>query len=527
MAMQFGDAGISRRSFLGTAGLAAGALFLAGCGTQPAASQEAASAASSGSTEDAAVSSGLALFQDRSSAGTTDDVASFYGHVRSVTALARTYPAGEKVIGAAIEYDAPLDAASLDAGGGGIQQQAIQQGLGTYYVLGRTISALYVSDAPELSEEGGSSSGTYAIIELDPRDAGAQTLLFQMSRGQVGSNGPVELGTDTLRICQVKDISSSSGAVFAGDATMTRYMVSSSTSNAQTAGYVAGTFDDEATGCHAAFELLQPAGYDSSKSYPLVLFLPDAGVTTSDPEVNLRQGPGAVAWNDEEAYVLTVAGTTVDVETCLDLVDSLADEGYTIDRDRIYGTGESAGCMALISYAAEHADDDRFAAYLFVAGQGDMAQIKQTPFIAFASEDDESSYGGLSDPEKGIPAIDVPYVEAQLDCTYDFDGEGHTSGRWVDYAATGESNPSGNQEGARAADSDRTLDELMADLSAEAASTLGKADAEGAHIVFFHIAEGTLDGTDSSIQGGNTHNFTWQYAYSIPEIRSWILSQQR
>ena len=54
-----------------------------------------------------------------------------------------------------------------------------------------------------------------------------------------------------------------------------------------------------------------------------------------------------------------------------------------------------------------------------------------------------------------------------------------------------------------------------------------KADAEGAHIVFFHIAEGTLDGTDSSIQGGNTHNFTWQYAYSIPEIRSWILSQQR
>ena len=232
MAMQFGDAGISRRSFLGTAGLAAGALFLAGCGTQPAASQEAASAASSGSTEDAQAASGLALSRDRSSAGTTDDVASFYGHVRSVTALARTYPAGEKVIGAAIEYDAPLDAASLDAGGGGIQQQAIQQGLGTYYVLGRTISALYVNDAPELSQEGGSSSGAYAIIELDPRDAGAQTLLFQMSRGQVGSNGPVELGTDTLRICQVKDISSSSGAVFAGDATMTRYMVSSSTSNA-------------------------------------------------------------------------------------------------------------------------------------------------------------------------------------------------------------------------------------------------------------------------------------------------------
>lgn len=128
MAMQFGDAGISRRSFLGTAGLAAGALFLAGCGTQPAASQEAASAASSGSTEDAQAASGLALSRDRSSAGTTDDVASFYGHVRSVTALARTYPAGEKVIGAAIEYDAPLDAASLDAGGAASSSRPYSRG---------------------------------------------------------------------------------------------------------------------------------------------------------------------------------------------------------------------------------------------------------------------------------------------------------------------------------------------------------------------------------------------------------------
>lgn len=343
----------------------------------------------------------------------------------------------------------------------------------------------------------------------------------------MGSNGPVDLGTSTLRICQVKDISSTAGATFAGDRTTTRFMVSSAVSNAQTAGYVAGTFDDETTGCHAAFELLEPEGYDSSKSYPLVLFLPDAGVTTSDPEVNLRQGPGAVAWNDDGAFVLTVAGTTADVETCLNLIDRLADQGYSIDMDRIYGTGESAGCMALIAYAAEHADDDRFAAYFFVAGQGDMSAIRQTPFVAFASEDDESSYGGLSDTEKGIPAIGVPYVETQLDCTYSFDGKGHTSGRWVDYAATGASNPSGNQEGARAADSTRTLDELMADLSAEAEAALGKADAEGAHVVFFHIAEGTLDGTDSSIQGGNTHNFTWQYAYCIPEIRSWILAQQR
>lgn len=64
----------------------------------------------------------------------------------------------------------------------------------------------------------------------------------------------------------------------------------------------------------------------------------------------------------------------------------------------------------------------------------------------------------------------------------------------------------------------------MEDLSSECSAACQKADAEGAHIVYFHIAKGTLDGTDNSIMGSNTHNFTWQYAYNIPELREWIIS---
>lgn len=460
--------------------------------------------------------------------GTTDEgVLSFYEHVISVTAIAKTYPAGEKVIGVALEYDDEIDESSIDVGNGGVGQQASELGLGTYTVLGRTISNVYPNDRAALSDDDGTSSGTYVIIELDPTDAGAQTLLFQMSRGLVGSNGPVSLDSAQVKVCQLEDIATTSGSTISGDATSTRYLVASTTSNEDADGFVFGGYDDETTGEYASFALREPTDYDASSSYPLVLFLPDAGVTSSDPSINLRQGPGAVAWNDDGCFVLTVAGTCSDVETCLDLIDALRDAGYAIDDSRLYGTGESAGCMALIAYASEHPDDNRFAALMLVAGQGDMTPIANTPLFIMVSEDDSSSYGGMTSEENGLPTIGEPYEDVQLDCTYDYDGEGHTSGLWYDYDAAGEDNPSGNQEGAKEADSTRTLEELMKDLEQTISEAVTRADDAGEHIIFCHIKEGTLDGTDSSISGGNSHNFTWQYAYNIEAARAWVLAQQQ
>lgn len=512
----------TRRGFLAGTGFAAlSAAFLAGCSSQNSGAGST-SGSSADSTQAATASDSGAL-----TLGSDDNTTSFYSHVASVTALAHTYPAGEKVVGMAIEYDGDVNASSLDAGNGGIGQQADEKGLGTYFVLGRTITDVYVADSAAIGKDESKGSGRFVIVELDSTDAGSQTLLFQMTRGSVGSNGPVGLDSGTVRVCQIKDVTSASGTTFAGDTTRSRYLVASSVSNEVADAFQVGSYDDSTTGYHADFELLLPNDYDASQSYPLVLFLPDAGVTTSDPKVNLRQGLGAVAWADGSTFVLTVAGTCADIDTCLDLIDSLSNQGYSIDQNRLYGTGESAGCMALISYAAEHPDDDRFAALMLVAGQGNMTPIASTPLVVFVSEDDESSYGGMSSTENGISTIGVPYVETQLDCTYDFDGQGHTSGRWVDYAATGGFNPSGNQEGAKEASSTRTLNGLMSDLSSECSAAISEAGSEGAHILFFHVAQGTLDGTDNSVQGGNTHNFTWQYAYNIPELREWVLEQSK
>ncbi len=508
--------------FAGLSALGGVGLALSACGqtTASTSSKQSQDAASSSADPGSA----LAVSDSVAIAVEDSDVASFYEHVKSVTALATTLPAGEKIVGVAIEYDGDVAASSIDAGNGGVGQQAAEKGLGTYQVLGRSITGVTVAATASIDAEA-ADSGPYVIVALDPDDAGSQTLMFQMTRGYVGSNGPVGLDSGTVRICQRANIASASGTTFAGDPTASRFMVASSVANAVADQFVYGTFDDEETGYHAAFELKEPENYDSSKSYPLVLFLPDAGVTTTDPHVNLRQGLGAVAWAVGEQFVLTVAGTCADVPTCLDLIDSLVDKGYGIDTDRLIGTGESAGCMALITYAADHPDDDRFAALMLVAGQGNMTPIAKTPLAIFVSEDDESSYGGMSDAASGVASIGVGYEEVQLDCSYDYDGEGHTSGKWVDYAATGQKNPSGNQEGAKLQNSTRTMDDLMADLSSAVSAACEKADSAGEHIVYFHVKESTLDGTDSTVMGGNTHNFTWQYAYNIPELRDWVIAQ--
>lgn len=509
---------MSRRGFLtagGATALAGAATLLAGCASGGA--NETGSA--SGASEE------LTVNKDSKLNGTDEGVKAFYEHVSSVAAIAKTFANGEKVVGVAIEFDTEVDGSTVDPGNGGIGQQAQEKGLGTFSVLGRSIVTAYTNDKAELNDEGGKKKGKYVIVELDSADAGAQTMMFQMKRGCVGSNGPVSIDSGSVKICQIKDMKDASGKKLAGDKTSSRYLVAEEVINPEVDAFVSGTYDDPKTGYHAAFELREPDNYDENKKYPVTIFLPDAGVTTCDAKVNLRQGLGALAWADGSQFVLTVAGACCDVETCLHLVDNLIDQGYSIDTDRIYGTGESAGCMALIAYGSEHPDDNPFAAFMLVAGQGDMTPIKNTPMLVFVAEDDANSYGGMTDPEKGIASIGVPYVEKQLDCTYNFDGKGHTSGLWVDYDATGKMNPSGNQEGAKAADSTKTVDELLNELSDYAASACKQATADGSHIVFFHVAKGTLDSIDSTVQGGNTHNFTWQYAYSIPELIDWVRQQ--
>lgn len=55
-------------------------------------------------------------------------------------------------------------------------------------------------------------------------------------------------------------------------------------------------FQDDETGLTLEYNLFVPDDYDSSKKYPLLLFMHDASVTGRETTATLTQGLGAVIW---------------------------------------------------------------------------------------------------------------------------------------------------------------------------------------------------------------------------------------
>lgn len=167
-------------------------------------------------------------------------------------------------------------------------------------------------------------------------------------------------------------------------------------------------FTDHESGLLLDYNLFIPASYDPGRSYPLVMFLHDAGVTGSNPRRTLQQGLGAVAFagpRDQArhpAFFLApqfpvplandASQTSVYVAMLPRLVDAIAHD-YAIDRGRIYATGQSGGCMT--SIALDIADPDLFAGTLCVAGQWDtavVAPLAQANFWAIVSDDDDKAH---------------------------------------------------------------------------------------------------------------------------------------
>ena len=193
------------------------------------------------------------------------------------------------------------------------------------------------------------------------------------------------------------------------------------------------TYTDSSTGLSVSYNLFLPKDYDVSKSYPMVVFIADSTCANGDAQQSLTQGLGALVWATDEwqaahptivcvpTYPETILDdhngytTTEYVELTKRLIDSVSSE-YSVDKSRVYGTGQSMGCMTTLILASEH--PDLYAACMFVDGQWDVSTLKGLEgqrFVYFAAEDDTSASSGMNEVMSMFDADSATYASAQWD----------------------------------------------------------------------------------------------------------------
>ena len=156
---------------------------------------------------------------------------------------------------------------------------------------------------------------------------------------------------------------------------------------------------------------------EMGKTYPLVLFIHDAGACGADSKITLSQGNGAVSFADpawQAKHPCFVLAPQVDkfpygpmtddefnVTADFDRVKAILDhvlENYPVDRNRVYTTGQSMGCMASCELNIRY--PDLFAASLLVAGQWSpekmAASCPMNNFWILVSEGDRKACPGMT-----------------------------------------------------------------------------------------------------------------------------------
>lgn len=358
---------------------------------------------------------------DIASASATTTLISADDAVKSVQTLGFVDIDGSKTYAIVVEYTVDLTGAKLALSDFEINDYGTslsENDLNTGSDPGKPLK-IYVNDEPATSENGGSGTGNYVIIEVNTDFSVGRfprSWKITMAAG-VKQTGTIKTATYTITPA-TKAVINYEEEVYIGYNPMTgqprdpeyynyaldgTYMIEGiedyelHTIESGTAFKATHCFD-EGNGQYWDFDLpyalFVPDDYDSSKEYALVLHIHDAGSMSSDPRLTLTeaQGPANYASDEfqqllkdqglggaivvcpaiEEFFYMNEENPEYELRMARDnwtlscgaqaiwkLMDSITDE-YSIDTNRIYGSGQSMGGMTVMAMAAQR--DNYFAA---------------------------------------------------------------------------------------------------------------------------------------------------------------------
>lgn len=264
------------------------------------------------------------------------------------------------------------------------------------------------------------------------------------------------------------------------------------------------TYTDETSGCSVDYSIFLPADYDSSKSYPMVVFIGDSSTTGDDPSVSLTQGWGGLVWASGEeqekhecivlvpSFPVTILDDSSGAFTTTEYVDLVPDliasveEKYAVDSSRIYATGQSMGCMTMLITASQN--PDLFAAELFVDGQWDITMLsglESQKFFYVVAEGDDKAYEGQIEVKDMLTDDGLSYAEVT-----DLDAQG-------------------SEDAVNAA-----IEEVAS---------------QGSDYNFVTWARGTVlpEDSDTSQKRASEHMAAFDFAYRFSAIRDWLFAKSK
>lgn len=393
-------------------------------------------------------------------------------HIIHVTAGTGNYPTGQKIDHAVVTYDCPV-CPELDAG--------------CFTVEGRTITAVQ-------------AQGACVTLRLDPEEEAAALVPKPKPEprkpgekmGPPRDMPPTVLRPVQVAVTQCAPIRAADGSEIPADGAL---HISDRTQQPVVEDFTQGEY------AGIPYSLYAPKNPEQVKTYPLVMFIHDAGPCGPDPKITLAQGLGAVsfaapAWQETHpCFVLAPqidrsVHLTEDDFTCsreMEDVKALLDhivDTHPVDRARIYTTGQSMGCMASCELNMRY--PDLFAASLLVAGQWDPEGMAQTcsrnQFWILVSEHDAKAFPGMNAVTEALEGAGAAVARY----------------RW-----------NGADDG-----------EHLTQCAKRA--MMDKAN------VRYTVFEGSSvvpDGEDDN--PGSNHVNTWRVAYTIDGLKEWLFAQEK
>ncbi|MFB2595676.1 hypothetical protein ACEYYB_12595 [Paracoccus sp. p4-l81] len=191
--------------------------------------------------------------------------------VVAVTAVTEVFGRAQKVTGAIVEFAQRVRAASVSAD--------------SFSVDGRRVLAARVLADPGADLGAGQEDGRFVTLTLDPADQDAA--IFAPGVNQAAQMIVTRVGAVTL----------ASGNSVPPAATG---VLNTRVTNRIVDDFLTARFTDPVTGLTLDYNLYIPTMAGPAQTYPLVMFLQDAGVTGSNPRRTLQLGLGAVAFASPE-----------------------------------------------------------------------------------------------------------------------------------------------------------------------------------------------------------------------------------